>query len=473
VRRYADICAGISAATVAWKPLGWSTAFYAEVDKFPSAVLRHHYPTTPNLGDITRFEDWPDASLDVLIGGTPCQGFSVAGLRKGMDDDRSNLALCFGRIAQRYQPRWLVWENVPGVRSSGEGRDLGAFLRGLGELGYGLAWRSLDAQYAGLAQRRERLFVVGHLGDWRPAAAVLLEREGLRWDSAPRREAGQGTSAPVAGSLNSSVGRGTGGAHETDFLTLAKPVLAGGHANNPLDENLIAHSLRADGFDASGDGTGRGTPIVPIAFNNTGQGWWNDTNVASGLRDMSAGSGSKEATLVAFSSKDYGADAGSLAPTLRAMGHDGSHANAGGQVAVAFGWNKSPSQTMRVSDTTDALQASPQSNPAVAFAQNQAGEVRTSDLMGTLNTNANASGRATPMVAQGWAVRRLTPGECEALQGFPRGYTDIPWRGKPNAPDGPRYKALGNSIAVPCLRWIGERIELCEDVMREVRSAAA
>jgi DNA (cytosine-5)-methyltransferase 1 len=440
VRRYADICAGISAATVAWKPLGWSTAFYAEVDKFPSAVLRHHYPTTPNLGDITRFEDWPDASLDVLIGGTPCQGFSVAGLRKGMDDDRSNLALCFGRIAQRYQPRWLVWENVPGVRSSGEGRDLGAFLRGLGELGYGLAWRSLDAQYAGLAQRRERLFVVGHLGDWRPAAAVLLEREGLRWDSAPRREAGQGTSAPVAGSLNSSVGRGTGGAHETDFLTLAKPVLAGGHANNPLDENLIAHSLRADGFDASGDGTGRGTPIVPIAFNNTGQGWWNDTNVASGLRDMSAGSGSKEATLVAFSSKDYGADAGSLGPTLRAMGHDG---NAGGQVAVAFDLR---------------------------------GREGGSQLEGphdTANMRAASGGSSRSYVAQQWAVRRLTPTECERLQGFPDGYTDIPWRGKPSAPDGPRYKALGNSIAVPCLRWIGEHIELCEDVMREVRSAAA
>ena len=174
---YADICAGISAASAAWRPLGWKAALYSEIEKFPSAVLAHRYPETPNRGDMTRFEEWPDADLDVLIGGTPCQGFSVAGLRKGLDDPRSNLALCFGLIAKRYRPRWLLWENVPGARSSWSGApdgdglapgerwegdetsDFDQFAHGLQELGYGLAWRSFDAQYFDLAQRDRKSVV--------------------------------------------------------------------------------------------------------------------------------------------------------------------------------------------------------------------------------------------------------------------------------------------------------------------------
>jgi DNA (cytosine-5)-methyltransferase 1 len=411
---YADVCAGISAATVAWKPLGWRTAFYSEIDKFPCAVLRHHYPDTPNHGDMTKYDQWPDAALDVLIGGTPCQGFSVAGLRKGLDDPRSNLALCFGLVAQRYRPRWLVWENVPGVRSANGGRDLGAFLRGLAELGYGLAWRSFDAQYAGLAQRRERVFVVGHLGDWRRAAAVLSFAEGLRWDSAPRREKRQ----RVAGTIAPGTGGGSGHSYrQGDPSGLiastgerAHCLNAGGMGRIDYEsETLIAHSLRADGFDASEDGTGRGTPLVPIqAFYST-------------------------------ESRCDNIPPPDISPPLK-IGSGGSSGNP----------------------------------PAIAFAQNQLGEVRTSDLIGTLNTNSNASGRATPMVATNWAVRRLTPRECERLQGFPDDYTAIPWRGKPaeQCPDGPRYKALGNSIAVPELAWIGKRIMLCESVAVDLAEAA-
>src|SRR5690606_16106889 len=212
--RYLSVCSGIEAATVAWQPLGWRPAAFSEIEAFPSAVLAHHYPDVPNLGDMTNFRSWPDAAIDLLVGGTPCQSFSVAGLRKGLDDPRGNLALTYLAIAERYRPRWLVWENVPGVLSSNGGRDFGAFLGGLAELGYGWAYRVLDAQYFGVAQRRRRVFVVGHLGDWRAAAAVLFERDSLSGNPAPRREAGKGASADVAPSLTAS-GRGVERTGET------------------------------------------------------------------------------------------------------------------------------------------------------------------------------------------------------------------------------------------------------------------
>ena len=161
--KYLSVCSGIEAATVAWHELGWEPIAFAEADKFPSRVLAHHYPDVPNLGDMTKFKEWPDATFDVLVGGTPCQSFSVAGLRKGMDDPRGNLALTYLAIADRYRPQWVVWENVPGVLSSNGGRDFGSFVGALGKLGYGWAYRVLDAQYFGVAQRRRRVFVVGCL----------------------------------------------------------------------------------------------------------------------------------------------------------------------------------------------------------------------------------------------------------------------------------------------------------------------
>jgi DNA (cytosine-5)-methyltransferase 1 len=359
-----------------------------------------------------------------------------------MADERGNLALEYLRLAGRIGARWLVWENVPGVLSSNGGRDFGSFLGGLAQLGYGFAYRVLDAQFFGVPQRRRRVFVVGYLGDWRRAAAVLFERHSLQGHHPPSREAGERTPQGVAGSLNSSVGRGTGGAHETDFLT-------------------ITHSLRGEGFDASEDGTGRGTPLVPVD--------WRWQCEFCGSRYVVKHSPCpcclrKALAPIAFTSKDHGADASDIAPTLRAMGHGQSHANGGGQVAVAF-------------------------------AQNQLGEVRAGDVVNTLNTNANASGRNTPMIAFGWqnsasqgdsvsehvtpgldkskvpavamrsAVRRLTPREAERLQGFPDDHTLVPYRGKPAA-DGPRYKALGNSMAVPCMRLIGERIAMVDAIVK-------
>jgi DNA (cytosine-5)-methyltransferase 1 len=338
--RYLSVCSGIEAASVAWEPLGWRPVAFSEIESFPSAVLAHHWPAVPNLGDFTKIRgDELDGTVDLLVGGTPCQSFSVAGLRGGLGDDRGKLALEFLRLADRVRPRWLVWENVPGVLSTGGGRDFGSFLGGLGELGYGWAYRVLDAQYCGVPQRRRRVFVVGHLGDWRSAAAVLFERESLRGDPPPRREAGEGVAPTVSG--RASYDRGDG--------------------SEPLIPE-VSHSLRGEGFDASEGGTGRNSPLVAI-------------------HDM-RGNGD-----------------GLTCPTLT-----GDHAS-------------------RPNDQSPCV------------------------------------------LAPGMPVRRLTPRECERLQGFPDDWTRVPWRNKPAAecPDGLRYKATGNSMAVPVMRWIGERIELVDN----------
>ena len=278
--RYLSVCSGIEAASVAWKPLGWEAVAFAEIEKFPSAVLAHHYPSVPNWGDMTKFQDWPDAAVELLVGGTPCQAFSVAGLREGLADPRGNLTLTYLTVAAKYRPEWVVWENVPGVLSDGTGA-FGSFLGGLAELGYGFAYRVLDAQYFGVAQRRRRVFVVGCLGDWRRAAAVLFERASLREDSAPSREKGKG----IANSLTERPDRGGGNSEGQRLIApsltsnygkqpdssdtalgpmvVAHPLRAQAQTSHRLDsDTYVAHALRAEGFDASEDGTGRGIPLV-------------------------------------------------------------------------------------------------------------------------------------------------------------------------------------------------------------------
>jgi DNA (cytosine-5)-methyltransferase 1 len=356
------VCSGIEAASCAWHPLGWRSQWLSEIEPFPSAVLAHHYPSVSNLGDMTKFKEWPDAAIDLLVGGTPCQSFSVAGLRKGLADPRGNLMLTYLAIAERFAPRWLVWENVPGVLSSNGGRDFGTLLGGLAELGYGFAYRVLDAQHFGVPQRRRRVFVVGHIGDWRPAAAVLFERESLLGHPAARRESREGV-APTL-SARTKGGGGLGTDFECDGGLIPQVARAFTTSNQRIDAEtetetlLVAHSLRGEGFDASEDGTGRGTPLVPVA------------------------------------------------DTLTSNWHKSNGASAG-----------------------------------------------------------NNAGMINP-VFHGPAVRRLTPRECERLQGFPDDYTLVNARGKAAA-DGPRYKALGNSMAVPVMRWIGERIQLVDETLRE------
>jgi DNA (cytosine-5)-methyltransferase 1 len=222
--RYGSVCSGIEAATVAWHPLGWQPVFFAETAIFPSTVLTHHYPEVPNYGDFTAIKNAP--KIDLLVAGTPCQSFSVAGKRAGMDDPCGVLALEYLKLAGRLKPRWLVFENVPGLLSSGGGRDFAAFLKALADCGYQCAWRVLDAQYFGVAQRRRRLFVVGHLGDWRRAAAVLFEREILSGASPTRGKARE----EVAGCLGGGSGN-RGWCDDTDRMTFVAMSNSDGHAS--------------------------------------------------------------------------------------------------------------------------------------------------------------------------------------------------------------------------------------------------
>jgi DNA (cytosine-5)-methyltransferase 1 len=487
--RYLSVCSGIEAATVAWHRFGWEPVAFSEIEAFPSAVLAHHYPNVPNWGDMTKFEEWPDADVDVLVGGTPCQSFSVAGLRKGLDDPRGNLMLTFLAIARRYRPHTIVWENVPGVLSSNGGRDFGTFLRGLGELGYGWAYRVLDAQYVrtsrfpnAVPQRRRRVFVVGCLGDWRRAAAVLFEPEGLQGHPPPRRAAGK--VAPTIPS-RSSAGGGLGTDFDCDGGLIAQDVaptlnahfgdkmgLENQHINGGCG-HFVAHALRGEGFDASEDGTGRGTPIVPVAIQERAVSENPDAGPdGKGFRT----DGAAYTLEVAFSSKDYGGDAmEGVSPTLRAGGHDGSHANAGVPPAVAFAHQAGGKQTtLGYSDDGSVQTLGAHQTPAVARDLNQITSATNRSKPDPAVHHTLPAIAMPPHLATPYAVRRLVPEECEALQGFPRGYTRIPYRKKTAdaCPDGPRYKALGNSIAINCLEFIAERIAAVEEMKIEMMEVA-
>ena len=452
---YGSVCSGIEAATVAWHPLGWRPAWLSEIEKFPNAVLAHHYPDIPNLGDMTKIyanQTFKESEIDLLVGGTPCQSFSVAGLRKGLDDPRGNLCLEFLRLVDIKRPRWFVWENVPGVLSSSGGRDFGSFLGAIQKLGYGFAYRVLDAQYFGVPQRRRRVFVVGYLGDWRHAAAVLFERESLLGNSQKGGKKRKNIAPTISARTKGGGGLGA------DF---------------DLDGGLIQT------FDRQSTGEyGTGTAASTVS-----------------ARDYKPAS-----DLICFSAKDYGADAGDTAPTLRAGGHTKSHANAGVMPAIcvtgdkthtlkAEGFDASEDGTGRgqpiIAIQERAICENPDAGPdgagfrtdgkaytlesrsvpqAVAFTQNQSGDVLQSDNDPSMGTNQNATGRNTPKIMTRSQVRRLTPMECERLQGFPDGYTLLPLK-KPA--DGPRYKALGNSMAVPVMHWIGRRIQMVEDILQE------
>lgn len=404
--RYGSVCSGIEAATVAWHPLGWEPAWFAEIDSFPSRVLAHHYPQVPNHGDFTRIG--ADAGpIDLLVGGTPCQAFSVAGLRGGLNDERGNLALEYCRLADRLRPRWLVWENVPGVLSVDGGRAFGSILGAMAHLGYGIAYRVLDAQHFGVPQRRRRVFVVGYFGDWRRAGAVLFEPSSLRGNPAPRHK----PRAEVAGSLTR--GLGSGGPDAAHALA-GHIVSVGG---------TVAHTLRGEGFDASEDGTGRGTPIVaaPIPFDTT--------QITSKINRCRP-------------------EAGDTGHPLAAQGHP---------PAIAFHLTQTPIGG-RDAPAMGTGSRSGQASIGVAYGRNNtSGPIETA---GALAAHGGPHGRldfASETFILQHAVRRLTPRECERLQGFPDGYTAIP-----GAADGPRYKALGNSMAVPVMRWVGERIQRVE-----------
>jgi DNA (cytosine-5)-methyltransferase 1 len=429
--RYLSVCSGIEAATVAWHPLGWQPVAFSEIEKFPSQVLAHHYPDVPNLGDMTKFQEWTNVTdIDVFVGGTPCQSFSVAGLRKGLADPRGNLMLTYLAIAERYQPKWLVWENVPGVLSSNGGRDFGTFLGALGQLGYGFAYRVLDAQYFGVAQRRRRVFVVGYLGDWRRAAAVLFESESMSGHPAPSRKERQNIATTITGNL------GTGGPNDMT------PIVIGNVQNG---EVTTLSSREYKGLSCGRDGLTSAAVIQTygIPGNWIGRNPKNGGNAIQPMYDV--------------------------APCLTKTDRHGV------AQPIAYSFDSLNSNSMKsknpisgcseveVSKTLDTSRGlDPSCNQGgigiaqpIAFSTKQQSMNCSDNVANSLAANDYKEPQA---IIQQMAVRRLTPVECERLQGFPDGYTDI----KENTPDGPRYKALGNSMAVPVMRWIGKQIQMVE-----------
>ena len=403
--KYLSVCSGVEAATVAWHDLGWKPIAFSEIEPFPSAVLAHRYPSVPNVGDMTKYKEWNlNDSIDLLVGGTPCQSFSVAGLRKGLEDPRGNLMLTYVGILDKFRPKWCVWENVPGVLSSNGGRDFGSFLGALVELGYGFAYRVLDAQHFGVPQRRRRVFVVGCLGDWVSPAKVLFESESLRGDTAKSRGKKSGTaSSPQGSSPDGSHTVGTLLAR--DYKGFGNQDIKDGrglivYENHPADSRVKEMGTVCTTVVARW-GTGGGNVPFALAENTIGR------------KPLNGGNGN-------------GFTENGPMYTLNATGVHG----------VAYGFE--PGIAKR--------EGSPN-----RFVENATPTLR-----------ANMGDNQTAMASQ-MAVRRLTPVECERLQGFPDNHTNIPWRKKDESPDGPRYKAMGNSMAVPVMHWIGERITKVEN----------
>ena len=603
--KYGSVCSGIEAASVAWHHLGWEAQWFSEIEHFPSEVLKYRFPAVENLGDMTKLttnETFKASTIDLLVGGTPCQSFSVAGLRGGLADPRGNLMLTFLSLADSKKPRWIVWENVPGVLSSNKGKDFATFLGALGELGYGFAYRVLDAQHFGVAQRRRRVFVVGYLGDWRVAAAVLFERESLQRDiksSRKKREevtpdaegsVGEaGDVSCVGGNLSPTVTSkwmkgygGPSGSNETGNMvyaptiidraafnqgenaqyeprieegeTMSSLVAKGPHAvAQPISidaecnartnqfgtlvrggedgiqqfvaqpialaENTIGRQPmnggNGDGFTEDGPmytlnatgvhgvaqplyyeshphdsrvngpkdvadtvsakyGTGGGnTPLVQHPFRKVRRAQsdsdfetWEKDETANTLNCFDVGdvrSTNVVAQPIAFKVRGgcEGGGKGYLGQEEQAFTISATQDQ---QIAqpIAVDWRTAQvdqgiTQTLK----TDLAKMS---GPCIAVdTYNQTVNERTSQTIGSSASDVNHYGA----VMHSMAIRRLTPKECERLQGFPDDWTKIPYRNKPadQCPDGPRYKACGNSMAVPVMRWIGERIQLIDTII--------
>ena len=425
--RYLSVCSGIEAASVAWHGLGWEPVAFSEIDPFASAVLAARFPNVLNLGTMEAYRDWPieRGAVDILVGGTPCQSFSVAGLRKGLDDPRGNLALVYLGILERFRPRWCVWENVPGVLSSNGGRDFGSFLGGLAQLGYGFAYRVLDAQYTrvdthprAVPQRRRRVFVVGHSGgDWRSAAAVLLEPGGVRGNPPTRRSSREGVAGgPAAGARD-------GGIADVSPCVVAKWSKGTGGPAGDEAQNLVPAS-----YGIRSDAVREGVARTPSA---DAEGRVRLRNPGLGIYDQ-------------------------LSPTLDTVSPHIVEPLPFDTTQVTSALNRS---NPLPGDPCHPLARGAHA-PAVAFKAShytRGKDGAPAAVVPPLSADADKGDQDTLVATPPMAVRRLTPRECERLQGFPDDWTLITYRGKPAA-DGPRYKALGNSMAANVMRWLGQRI---------------
>ena len=552
--KYLSVCSGIEAATVAWHPLGWEPVGFSEIEPFPSAVLAHHYPHVPNFGDMTKFQEWPlnAGAIDILVAGTPCQSFSVAGLRQGLRDPRGNLMLTYLAIAARFRPRWVVWENVPGVLSSNGGLDFGSLLGGLGQLGYGISYRVLDAQWVrthghprAVPQRRRRVFVVGCLGDATAAAKVLFERESVLRNSKTRGTAREEIAADAKG----SVGTGFFTSHNVapclettsndysradGFTMVAQPIIeqvkwpadvaptlnqsrigsgSPGYSNQELFSQggggLIPVAIQGNliGRDKGGP-TGVGATADNVMYTMTkadvhGVAHAIPPDLRNSQRDTQATTitmvnmqGSKSNVCVAtdgtsftlMHGHDVHAVAHAIPLDLRNSQRDPEKNNANNRQGFGVGNVGDPALTVDASFVhgvahafystggSHGLNQQPEVCPPIkvgsslgipsppAVVQCVAPTITAGNNPSRSPQSAEVTQQIAAVHAASMTVRRLTPRECERLQGFPDDYTLIPWRKKAagDCPDGPRYKALGNSMAVNCMEWIGERIAAVE-----------
>lgn len=539
--RYLSLFSGVEAATLAWEPLGWKPEAFAEFDAFPSAVLAHHYPDVPNLGDVTKIEGSRyRGTVELIVGGSPCQGFSVAGRQKGLDDPRSGLALAYVRLLAEVRPKWFVWENVPGVLATNGGKDFKEFLSEITELGYHCAWRILDAQnvrvdgYPGaIPQRRRRLFVVGHLTDWRYPAEVLFEQESLRRDSeksGEEREAASGAAEKVARGADKEVRSGRavtlkirsgceGGGKGALWQVEKSATLA---TNN--DQTLFQPNTGAEADASATQQTVSGVCAYGLdraAFNqgkNAKFGFSVCEEVRPTLTSKDPGAVCSGQVFDMTHANDVIRECGDKVPTLQArMGTGGNQVplvmqscypinmsnalrkSSNGAGGLGVGDDGDPMFTLT---TTSEKRAVALYNTALTYGSVKEGDVcktlaahmdNQTDLPlvlmdqggSVMNVEAGKTGtlRAQthghePIVCHAensrtsentsgevMRVRRLTPIECERLMGFPDDYTKVPYRGKSadDCPDAPRYKACGNSMCVNVMRWIGQRIQECED----------
>lgn len=521
--RVGSLFSGIGGFDLAFERAGCEIAWQVEIDDKAGAVLQKHWPNGKRLSDVKEVGKANLEPVDIITGGFPCQDLSVAGKRKGLAGERSGLWFEFHRIVSELTPRWVVIENVPGLlsgcgcfscqvvgrivkaharirrRKGGEacdmciagirmlrshnGRNVTRIVQGLVQLGYCVSWRILDAQYSHLAQRRERVFIVGSLGDGR-CAEVLFESESVCWNPPPSREARERVAAPITASFAKHHGRSAGnnGAAENMISgTLSSGAHPGGH-NGQDDGRVIVHALRSEGADASEDGPGRGTPLVAMPLLGKGNSSHAEdlqTYVAATLKQRGRGacdevmdnlqvvatlnSGGDSGGfrtepgehLIAFSSKDSGNDAGILAPTLRSMNYDDSHINGGGQVAIAFDRAQiTSSENGSQPKDGDPAAGLHSEAPLLAFSAGQGASAATlgiAEEQAPTLKGANSGLNSVGSVQGSFGVRRLTPRECERLQGFPDDFTK-------GLSDSARYRCLGNAVAVPVVEWIARRI---------------
>jgi DNA (cytosine-5)-methyltransferase 1 len=417
---YLSVCSGIEAATVAWHDMGWNPVGFSEIEKFPSQLLAHHYPNVTNYGDMTKFKEWNiNDTVELLVGGTPCQSFSVAGLRKGLEDPRGNLMLTYLAMADHFKPKWLLWENVPGVLSSNRGSDFAALLQGLAELGYGFAYRVLDAQHFGVPQRRRRVFVVGCLGDWRSVAKVLFEPESLCRDITPSR----GERKEIANCLTKS----------PSSYSSYNPARSEGNA-------VVWPAQLASTLNAS-FGSKMGLENQHI---NSGAPLFVPTHARDGEKVLG--------TLTA----SYGTGGADLdtKPLVHNVAYNITFCDANGTRKDRPDGGLYVNET----DTSNTLtRAGVGTNVVHAFKVRGGCEGGGKGYLGNDNIAFTLSTTQDQQLFNQMRVRRLTPMECERLQGFPDNYTNTP-----TSSDATRYKALGNSMAVPVMKWIGERINEME-----------